>query len=128
MFISLFTLIEKFTYLSSLHLVTLGMTGIFASATKFAHRPQFAFYTLLLSPEHNTNRMSLKARYKLMRFIERLSGPVIGFYCYDLFPLTTYEFTDYILDSMVSFLLIVKFLRRCGFIWLNVLNICIINK
>ena len=98
------------------------MTSIFAATTKFAHRPQFAFYTLLLSRDHNKNRMTFKVRYKLMRFIERLSGPVIGFYCYDLFPMTTYEFTDYILDSMVSFLLIVKFLKRCGFIWLNVLH------
>ena len=115
-------LIKKLAYFS-LHVFTLGMTGIFASATKFAHRPQLAFYTLSLSRDHNKNRMTFKVRYKIMRFIERLSGPVIGFYCGELFPLTTYEFTDYILDSMVSFLLIVKFFRKCGFIWLNVNNI-----
>ena len=94
----------------------IGMTAIFASATKFAHRPQFAFYTLLLSRDHNQNPLSLNERYKLMRFIERLSGPSIGFYCGDLFPLTTCNFIDYVLDSMVSFLLIVKFLKRCGLI------------
>ena len=105
---------------TGLVLFFIGMTGIFASATKFAHRPQFALYSLLLSRDHNQKSLPLNERYKLMRFIERLSGTVIGFYCGDLFPLTTYNFTDYVLDSMVSFLLIVKFLKRCGFIWFSI--------
>lgn len=95
-----------------------GITHLFASITRYAHRPQFASYGLLLARIHNqnTSRMSITVRYKIMRFIERLSGRVIGFYCLDLFPFTTYQFTDYILDSMVSFLLIVKFLKRLNLI------------
>jgi hypothetical protein len=35
-------------------------------------------------------------RLKISGFIEKLCGPVIGYYCYDLFPFTNYEFYEYV--------------------------------
>lgn len=91
-------------------------THLFASISHWAHKPLFFSYSLLLSRDFSDEKIPLRIRVKIMRFIERLSGRVIGIYCYDLFPLTTYEFTDYILDSMVSFLLVVKFLKRLNLV------------
>ena len=51
--------------MTGMALFFIGMTGIFASASKFAHRPQFAFYSLLLSRDHNQKPLSLNNRYKL---------------------------------------------------------------
>ena len=62
-----------------------------AWVNKGAHKS----YPVLFS--HLTQRyMPLWLRIKLMAFIERKSGPDIGFYCYDLFPMINYEFYQYI--------------------------------
>jgi hypothetical protein len=39
-------------------------------------------------------------RLKISTFVEKLCGPVIGYYCYNLFPFTNYAFYEYI--SIVS--------------------------
>jgi hypothetical protein len=39
-------------------------------------------------------------RLKICSFIEKLCGPVIGYYCYDFFPFTNYAFYQY--TSIVS--------------------------
>ena len=54
------------------------------------------------------NRLKRMERLKTMLFIERLSGPDIGFYCLDLFPMNSYEFTIYIINCMKSYLLIIS--------------------
>ena len=84
-----------------------------ASVTGAAHRPQSTLYKTVLSRNHN---IPLKIRLKIMRFIERLSGPEIGFYCYDLFPMTSYKFADYVLDSIASYFLILTALQTNNFI------------
>ena len=38
-------------------------------------------------------------------FIDRLSGPDIGFYCLDLFPMNNYEFTEYVMNFFVIYVL-----------------------
>ena len=40
------------------------------------------------------NQLPTKQRLKTMEMIERLCGPDIGFYCYDLFPMNSYEFYE----------------------------------
>ena len=89
------------------------MNILCTSVLSIAHKPQYSLYNTVLSRNHN---IPLKIRLKIMRFIERLSGPEIGFYCYDLFPMNSYNFTDYALDSIYSFLLIIKMLKNNGFI------------
>ena len=52
------------------------------------------------------NRLPLKQRLKTMEMIERLSGPDIGFYCYDLFPMNSYEFYIYVANCCKNYFLI----------------------
>ena len=61
--------------------------------------------------------MSIRKKLKFERFIERLSGPEIGFYCFNLFPINPYNFSDYVLDSMASYFLVIDLLEDNGFAW-----------
>jgi hypothetical protein len=38
----------------------------------------------------------VQLRLKITSFIEKLCGPVIGYYCYNLFAFTNYEFYEYV--------------------------------
>ena len=42
------------------------------------------------------NQLTTQEKLKTMAMIERLSGPDIGFYCLDLFPMNSYEFYLYV--------------------------------
>ena len=53
-------------------------------------------------------RMHFRHRWKLLSFIEKLSGPPIGFYCYDLFPMNSYEFYQYLCIAGSNYLLIMS--------------------
>jgi hypothetical protein len=44
-------------------------------------------------------------RLKISAFVEKLSGSVIGYYCYDFFPLTSYAFYEYILMVSANYFL-----------------------
>ena len=56
-------------------------------------------------------RMSFRQRWKLLSFIEKLSGSPIGFYCYDLFPMNSYEIYKYICIAGSNYILIMDFFR-----------------
>ena len=86
-----------------------------SSVTTAAHKSQFTFYSILLLRD---NKIPLKFKLKFLRFIERLSGPEIGFSCSDLFTINSYNFADYVLDSMYSYFLIINLLKKNGFLWL----------
>ena len=86
---------------------------IASSVMLAAHRPQSGLYVSLVNID---SKMSLKKKLKIERFIERLSGPEIGFYCYDLFPINTYHFFDYLLDSIASYFLLINLLRGMGIV------------
>ena len=81
------------------------MNQLCGSVTNAAHKSQSSLYKTVLS---RNQRIPRNIKLKIMRFIERLSGPEIGFYCYDLFAMNSYNFTDYVFDSIVSYLLIIK--------------------
>ena len=49
------------------------------------------------------NRLPIRVRLKVLALIERLSGPVIGLYCYDLFPFTNYEFFLFVVNCVSNF-------------------------
>ena len=66
-------------------------------------------YPNLFSMLVNENiRMSFKQRLKLLSFMEKLSGPQIGFYCYDLFAMNSNGFYEYITIYVSNYLLIVS--------------------
>ena len=52
------------------------------------------------------NRLTARQRLKIMVLIERLSGPDIGFYCLDLFPMNSYEFYLYVANCFKTFFLL----------------------
>ena len=56
-----------------------------------AHMSYSKMYSIM-----NDNRCPAITRLKIMSFIERLSGPEIGMYCYDLFAMNNWEFYQFL--------------------------------
>ena len=52
------------------------------------------------------------ANWKLVSFIEALSGNDIGFYCYDMFPMNNYEFYQYICITASNYFLMLDLKSR----------------
>ncbi len=55
-------------------------------------------------------RIDLKMKLKILDLIERLSGPVIGIYCFELFPFTNYEFYLFSIKCVMTFILFMGFM------------------
>ena len=51
-------------------------------------------------------RLHVKHRLKIMAFNEQLSGHDIGFYCWNWFPLTVYEFYKFCFGLVYFYLLV----------------------
>jgi len=74
--------------------------------------------SIIVSESHNCQpflysliarkRLSLKIKFKILSLIERLSGPVIGIYCYQLFPFTNYEFYLFLVNCVLNFTLFIR--------------------
>ena len=56
-------------------------------------------------------RLRLMTKLKVISLAERLSGPLIGFYCYDLFPFTNYEFYLFCVNCVSNFILFMGLLE-----------------
>ena len=54
------------------------------------------------------SKLSLNGRLIIQNFIEKLSGPVIGFYCYDMFAVETYQFYDFVMGWISNYFLIIE--------------------
>jgi hypothetical protein len=50
--------------------------------------------------------IAVQHRLKISSFIEKICGPVIGYYCLDLFPFTNYEFFEYISFVFSNYILL----------------------
>ena len=70
-----------------------------------AHQTYPRLFTILVNENF---RMKFKQRLKLMSFMEKLSGPQIGFYCYDLFAMNSNGFYEYITIYVSNYLLIIS--------------------
>ena len=82
-------------------LMNVMSTGVIGSAHK-------SYSTLFSIITNNRFRMRFRQRWKLLSFMEKLSGPEIGFYCYDLFPMNSYEFYEYIYIAGSNYFLIMS--------------------
>ena len=51
--------------------------------------------------------MPFDTRFKIYKFIEKLSGSDIGFHCWDMFPMNSYTFYKYISSCAYSYLLVI---------------------
>ena len=70
-----------------------------------AHEAYPNLFTILVNENF---RMNYKQRLKLMSFMEKLSGPQIGFYCYDLFAMNSNGFYEYITIYVSNYFLIMS--------------------
>jgi len=71
--------------------------------SKAAHRPYNKLNSIIVR-KPTLRRLNLK----VVGLIEKLSGPVIGIYCLDLFPFTNYEFYLYISNCITNFILLIN--------------------
>ena len=78
-----------------------------ASVSSAAHKSYPMMYSFLT---RNNTRITTKRKLKILAFIEKLSGPVIGIYCYNLFPMNNYEFFYFITSWAANYILIIGFL------------------
>ena len=99
--------------LTAIAFILFMISYLCSSVTTAAHRSQTAFYSCLMT---RGNQIPIKLKIKFLRFIERLSGPQIGFSSYNLFTINSYNFADYVLDSMYSYFLIINLLKKNGFL------------
>jgi len=83
----------------------IAMNVMSAWISKSAHKPYPLLYSFLARKQP---KISLRFRLKIMSFIDYLSGPEIGIYCYDLFPMNNYEFYQYIYISGVNYILLMS--------------------
>ena len=79
-----------------------------ARMTASAHKSYKLMFKVMCS-----RRMyfSIKERLRVMTFIEKLSGPDIGFYCLNLFPMNGINFAQYLYVCGANYFLIM------GFVW-----------
>ena len=54
--------------------------------------------------------LDIKLKLKVCQLIEKLSGPVIGLYCYEFFPFTNYEVYLYVTNCVMNFILFMDLL------------------
>jgi len=85
----------------------IAMNVMSAWISKSAHKPYPLLYSFLARKQP---KISLRFRLKIMSFIDYLSGPEIGIYCYDLFPMNNYEFYQYIYISGLNYILLMSLL------------------
>ena len=83
------------------------VTGFCTWIINAAHSP---YNMLEMYLSKHTTRITISTRLKIMTYIERLFGPDIGFYCYDLFPMNSYEFYQMIAISVCNYFLLMSLL------------------
>jgi hypothetical protein len=74
---------------------------ILTSVSSAAHDVTPDLYSFLVK-----NKCILRHNLKITSFIEKLCGPVIGYYCLDLFPFTTYQFYQYLVFVSCQYFLL----------------------
>ena len=78
-----------------------------ASVSSVAHNSYPMVYSFLI---RNNTKIAIKRKLKILAFIEKLSGPEIGIYCWDLFPMNNYEFFYFNASWAANYILIIGFL------------------
>ena len=99
--IFLFRAVVAMFFVSCFSLLFL-MNYLCGSVTKTAHKSLPVLHKYLIE-----TKISLNEKLKIMSTIERLSGPDIGFYCFDLFPMNNYHFYRYFCNFFVLYFLMI---------------------
>ena len=77
------------------------LTYVCANVTKSAHKPLRILHQFMINSD-----LSYRQRLKIMDFINFLSGPDIGFYCLDFFPMNSFENYSFIIKTLMTYFLI----------------------
>ena len=88
-----------------MYLIAITMTRLTANIAKSAKAPREIIFSYL---SRTQLKFTSKQRLRLMSFVEHLSEREIGFYCYDLFPVNSYEFYEYLYNAGVNYFLIMS--------------------
>ena len=81
------------------------MNAMSTGVIRSAHKSYSKLFSIITN---NRIRMRFRQRWKLLSFMEKLSGPEIGFYCYNLFAMNSYEFYEYIYIAGSNYFLIMS--------------------
>ena len=84
-----------------------SMNLLSAQVISASHKSYPILYSFLVR-----NNMSIIQRLKIMSFIEKLSGPDIGFYCLDMFPMNNFEFFQYLRISAFNYILLLSLINN----------------
>ena len=68
-----------------------------------AHKSRPLLHSFLIK-----NKVTTAQRFKIMAFNEKLSGPDIGFYCWNLFPMNNNQFYEYVANCVTTYFLILE--------------------
>ncbi len=93
-----------FGYISLI--IILALLYILKLITRLNNSVHKSYSTLFSLLSNKSIRMSIKQRMKILSFTEKLSGPHIGFYCLDLFPLNNFEVFQAIYIAVSNYFLI----------------------
>lgn len=63
-------------------------------------------FTSIMYKFLNEKQISIEHKLKINTFIEKITGPAIGFYCLDFFPFNSYELYRYIMFISASYILV----------------------
>ena len=99
-----FRLLAAFLFISIFSLLFM-LNILSAKIIHSAHKSLPLLYKFLVE-----NKLSIKNKLKIHTFIERLSGPRIGLYCLNLFPMNNYELYQYIMIASMNYILILNHL------------------
>ncbi|CAG2101898.1 unnamed protein product, partial [Medioppia subpectinata] len=90
-------------------LTTISISASLLSNTKINEDMAHASYSRLIRVTFDKYPVELQIQLRM--FIQRLSGPTIGFYCLDLFEITYTTYASIVAALGQNFLLIVDFVR-----------------
>ena len=96
-------------------ITTIFVVNLVSTAVnKWAHNSYKRLFVLFLGTGSPVSSKFLwgYGRFKVHNFIERLSGPQIGFYCLDMFAVNNYKFFDYIIGWITNYLLIIDLISK----------------
>ena len=80
---------------------------LISSVSKSAHLPYNPLYSLFI---RNSSKLSIIMKFRIYSLISRLSGPKIGFTCYNTLILTNYDVFLFYSKFILFYILIMGFI------------------
>ena len=100
-FIAIFVFILVFTIVFTMALLS-------SMISQSAEKPRKYLYKCFAQRIFKDS-LNKQNRLKIMGFIEKLGGPDIGFYCWDIFPMNYYHFYKYVAGFAITYILLLGF-------------------